>query len=156
VSHRLKDHIKQSAPFESDAQIALLNLFVASSFMRQQIEQACNRRDISFNHYNILRILGGAPEGGYSRADIIGRMMERGSDTTRLIDRMVKLGLVVREKSDDDRRRSLHRLTGRGRNVLKEMAPDIKAIQQSFESRVAPKDLAELSRICEGIYLGAE
>ena len=156
MSHRLKEHIKQSAPFESDAQEALINLFVASSYMRQQIEQACSAKGISFNHYNILRILRGASESGYARSEIINRMIDRASDVTRLIDRMVKIGIVSRLRSDQDRRVSLHTITKKGRDLLDELSFDIKGIQKMFESRIERHDLLHLSRICEGVYLGEE
>jgi DNA-binding MarR family transcriptional regulator len=83
-------------------------------------------------------------------------MIDRGSDVTRLIDRLAKLGLVSRRKCKEDRRRSLHRITDKGRDLLREMAPDIHEIQEGFRSRVSERDLMHLSRICEGIYIGFE
>jgi DNA-binding MarR family transcriptional regulator len=152
MSEKLRDRIKQGAPFQSSAQAALLNLWVASYHMRQKAEEVCNRRGISLNHYNILRILKGGPEEGYSRADIIGRMIDKGSDVTRLIDRMEKIGLVMRKKCKEDRRRSMHFITDRGRELLVAMAPEIVSIHELFHQRVSDSDLAHLTRICEGIY----
>jgi len=152
MSGGLKEHIKQKAPFQGDAQVAMLNLWVAAAHTRQKAEVVCNTKGISLNHYNILRILNGAPEEGYARSDIIDRMIDRGSDVTRLIDRMVKIGIVTRRKCESDRRRSLHRITDKGRELLIELMPGIRETHEYFRSRVSENDLSVLSRICEGIY----
>jgi len=152
MSEKLRKYLKQNAPFDSDAQSSLLNLFVAASYMKRKIEVVCAKKGISFNHYNILRILRGAPASGYSRGEIIERTIERGSDMTRLIDRLVKKGLVERTRCESDRRRAEHRITSTGATLLSSMDQEIRRVQKYFASRVKVEDRKTLSRICDGIY----
>lgn len=156
MSDGLKQRIKQTKPFESPAQEAMLNLLVAGAHIREQIQRVCESYGIGFNHYNVLRILNGAPAEGYPRCEIIRRVMDRGPDVTRLTDRLVRLGLLQRERSTEDRRVMLHQITPKGRALLAEMRGDMREIVDRFAEQVTPADQEELSRICEQIYLEDE
>jgi DNA-binding MarR family transcriptional regulator len=149
----LKHRLKQNAPFESAAQEALLNLFVAASHMRDRIDRVCETHGISYNQYNILRILNGGPCEGYARCDLIERMLDRSPDVTRLSDRLVKEGLVQRHRSREDRRVTLHAITEQGQTLLQRMRSDIEGVITDFAVRIEEKDQQHLSRICEDIYL---
>lgn len=150
----LRDHIQQTRPFESPAQEAMLNLFVAAAQARQRIEAACQEHNLQFSHYNILRILQGAHPGGHPRCEIIERMIDPSPDVTRLIDKLVDRRLVRRSRSEEDRRMRIHTITEEGIRVLDDMHPAIREVQAWFDGRVSDRDLRHLSRICEGIYAG--
>ncbi len=148
----LAQRIKQTKAFESPAQEAMLNLFVAAAHVRREVEQVCQDFDIHFSHYNVLRILRGVHPEGHARCDIIERMIDPSPDVTRLTDKLVDRELVRRTRSEEDRRVTIHKITEKGLALLDEMQPAISAIQEQFGERVAPRDLEHLSRICEGIY----
>lgn len=152
MAEGLAQRIKQTEPFESPAQEAMLNLFVAAARVRREIEQVCQEYNIQFSHYNILRILRGAHPDGHPRCEIIERMIDPSPDVTRLMDKLEERGLVERSQSTEDRRVTLHHITEKGLALLDDMQPDITAVQDRFGERVADQDLAHLSRICEGIY----
>jgi DNA-binding MarR family transcriptional regulator len=148
----LVQRIKQTKEFESPAQEAMLNLFVAAAHTRRKVEQVCQDFDVQFSHYNVLRILRGVYPEGHARCDIIDRMLDPSPDVTRLIDKLVDRGLVERSRSEEDRRVTIHTITDKGLNLLEEMHPAITDVQEQFGERIAPHDLEHLSRICEGIY----
>lgn len=151
MSDGLAKRIKTKG-FESPAQKAMLNLFVAAAHVRRQVEQVCREYGIQFSHYNILRILRGVHPEGHPRCDIIDRMLDPSPDVTRLTDKLVDRGLVRRTQSEEDRRKTIHLITDRGLQLLEEMQPAITDVQERFGERVAPRDLEHLSRICEDIY----
>jgi DNA-binding MarR family transcriptional regulator len=148
----LRDRIKQSSPFEDQAQEAMLNLFVASAHVRRRVESACEEFDLQFSHHNVLRILRGAHPEGHPRCEIAERMLDSSPDLTRLIDKLVDRGLVERSRSQEDRRMTIHTITDDGIALLNELDPKIREVQKWFDKRVSDRDLAHLSRICEGIY----
>lgn len=148
----LAKRIKQTKDFESPAQEAMLNLFVAAAYTRRQVEQVCQDFGIQFSHYNVLRILRGAHPEGHARCDIIDRMLDPSPDVTRLIDKLVDHGLVERSRSEEDRRVTIHTITEEGLELLRDMHPAITEVQERFGERIAQRDLEHLSRICEGIY----
>lgn len=148
----LGQRIKQSKAFESAAEEALLSVIVAASEVREQIEQVCRGYGVGSSHYNVLRILRGAPEKGYPRCDVIERMLDPAPDVTRLIDALVDKGLATRERCTDDRRMSMHRITDAGRALLDEMHADIMEVIDLFGARFTDDELVELARLCSRIY----
>ncbi|MCS3613976.1 MarR family winged helix-turn-helix transcriptional regulator [Salinibacter ruber] len=154
MGHILRDHIKQTEPFEDAAQEAMLNLFVAAAEVRRRVEQVCEQHDLQFSHHNVLRILRGVHPEGHPRCEIIERMLDPSPDVTRLIDKLVDRGVVRRTTSDEDRRMTIHTITADGLDLLERMGPEIREVQRWFDERVADRDLQHLSRICEGIYTG--
>jgi len=152
----LREHIKQTVPFEDRAQEAMLNLFVAAAHVRRRVEQVCRQYDLQFSHHNVLRILRGVHPDGHPRCEIVERMLDPSPDVTRLIDKLVDRGLVRRSKSAEDRRVTIHTITDEGLALLDDMDPEVRAVQRWFDGRVADRDLQHLSRICEGIYADYE
>lgn len=152
MSRTLKARIKQTQPFESLAQEAMLNLFVASARSRREIERVCQAYDLQFSHYNVLRILKGVHPEGHPRCEIIERMIDPSPDVTRLMDKLAEKGLVARSRSKQDRRMTIHTITADGLDLLDQMHPKVKEVQDWFGSRISDRDLRHLSRICEGIY----
>ena len=148
----LRNHIKQTVPFEDPAQEAMLNLFVAAAHVRRRVEQVCQQYDLQFSHHNVLRILRGVHPDGHPRCEIIERMLDPSPDVTRLMDKLVDRGLVRRSKSPEDRRMTIHTITEEGLDLLDDVDPEIRAVQEWFDGRVSDRDLQHLSRICEGIY----
>ena len=151
MGETLRRRLRQER-FESPALEAMLNLFVASDYMRQKAEAICAGFGITLTQFNALRILRGAHPGGHSRCEIIRRMVEHAPDVTRLVDRLEKQGLAERDRSEADRRLSITRITPKGLELLEKIDPKMHELTDLFASRVSARDGAELSRICEGIY----
>ncbi len=148
----LKTKLKQNAEFRSKAHEATLGLLVAAVHVRRQTEEIFKQHDLNFNYYNVLRILRGAPKEGYPRCDIIERMIDPAPDVTRLMDHLVKKGWVRRERSDIDRRQSLHWITTEGRALLGKMDEHIDALNDHFAERLGEEDLDQLIRIASKVY----
>ncbi|MES2766073.1 MAG: MarR family transcriptional regulator [Bacteroidota bacterium] len=151
MSGLLSKRIKQEK-FEGPHQEAYLNLMVASGHMRQRLEETCDRFDITSTQYNVLRILKGGQPDGYPRAEVICRMIERAPDVTRLIDRLEDQGFVARERSSEDRRLSIAKISQKGLDLLKQMEPEIRAANESFKSKLTAEEAQLLTELCEKIY----
>jgi DNA-binding MarR family transcriptional regulator len=141
-----------SEKFADSFQEAILNVWVTSSFVRGLYEEVFDGADLTLTQYNVLRILNGAFPDGYCRADLTRRMLDRAPDLTRLIDRLVRRGLVQRLRSAKDGRQSVARITPRGRQLLALMHPKVRAVEKAFSQRLTEKEALELSRLCEKIY----
>jgi DNA-binding MarR family transcriptional regulator len=138
--------------FDGPFQEAILNVWVTSSFVRGLYEEIFEGADLTLTQYNVLRILNGAYPEGYCRADVTRRMLDRAPDLTRLIDRLVKRGLVQRLRSEKDGRQSVARITPRGRHLLGLMQPKVRSVEKAFSQRLSEAEALELSRLCEKIY----
>jgi DNA-binding MarR family transcriptional regulator len=138
------------------AQEAIVNLLVAAGHLRERMDQMCDAHDITTGEYNVLRILRGARSEGYARCEVARRMIDRAPDVTRLIDRLEVQGLVERDRSGEDRRRSVTRITDKGLRLLERMQPEIEAFDRDIERRLTLRDRRELSRILERLYASEE
>jgi len=151
MGNALLHRIKQKS-FSSPQHEAMLNVMVAGDYLRQQVERTCAEFDITPIQFNVLRILMGARPEGHPRCEIISRLIERGTDVTRLIDRLEKRGLVERARDGQDRRHSHTRITQSGVELLEVINPILEV--QHFEQmrRFTDEECLELSRLCEKIY----
>jgi len=147
----LKRRLKQSH-FESIAQEAFLNILVCSNHIKSRIEAVCLKQGITHAQFNVLRILNGKYPEGYPRGDIINRMIEPAPDVTRLIDRLIKQGLVERFTSEQDRRLSLTKITNKGRGVLKKIKPKIDSLFKIVSDKLNKTERKQLSVLLEKIY----
>jgi len=147
----LKKRLKQQK-FSSVEQEGLLNLFIASNYLRSKLDAICCGFKITLAQFNVLRILKGAHPDGYPRGEIIRRMVEPAPDVTRLIDRLIKEGLVERFYSDEDRRLSLTRITKKGINLLAKINPEVDKFILDYSSSLNKSEKDMLSSICEKLY----
>jgi DNA-binding MarR family transcriptional regulator len=139
----------QMPRFRTPAHEAVLAVLLASARLREQAEAAATEAGISGQQYNVLRILRGAQPAGLPRCDIAKRTIERAPDLTRIVDRLVKEGLVERARSKEDARLSVARITRKGLAVLDRVDPRIEALHRAFTTRIGERDARTLTRICE-------
>lgn len=147
----LKKRLKQQK-FSGVEQEGLLNLFIASNHLHSKLEIVCSEFNITLAQFNVLRILKGAHPAGYPRHEIIRRMVEPAPDVTRLIDRLIKEGLVERFNTKEDRRLSLARITKKGINHLTKINPEVDKFIFSYSSSLTKSEKEMLSSICEKLY----
>ncbi|GBD88862.1 HTH-type transcriptional regulator MhqR [bacterium BMS3Abin03] len=147
----LKKRLKQKK-FDSAEQVALLNILVTANFLRMKIDNACSKFGITATQFNMLRILNGKYPEGYPRREIINRMIEPAPDVTRLIDRLIKQGLVERFTSADDRRLSVARITKKGIKVLEKTKPKINDLNSLISDNLTPGEIRKISDSLEKIY----
>ena len=151
MGETLNKRLRLSRPAGA-TQDAVLNLLVASGVLRDKIDSVFGAEGLTGPQYNVLRILRGAHPGGFARCEIAQRLVERAPDVTRLIDRLEQQGLVARDRSSEDRRRSVTRITDKGLQLIDRMEPAMNALHRWLEGRLSLRDSNELSRILELLY----
>ena len=83
-------------------------------------------------------------------------LVNKASDTTRLIDRLLQAGLVVRAPSDADRRVVLVRPTTKGRRVLARLVPSMREFHRREWTALTATELRELNRLLAKALWGNE
>lgn len=143
----LRDEIKQTRPFSSPAEEALVNLVRTSRIVDDAGDLLLREYGLSQAQYNVLRILrGNAPEG-LGRNEIRDRLIARMPDVTRLLDRMEEAGLVRRERDANDRRCVPTYLTARGRALVDELDGPIAAHALRTMGHLTPAQLDTLNEL---------
>lgn len=123
----LRAEIRQSKPFDSPAQEAILALYRTSDMLRRRFTQIVEPHGISLQQYNVLRILRGAGKTGTPTLDIADRMIEMTPGVTRLLDKLEAKRLVRRERCPEDRRQVLCWITDSGLRLLAELDKPLAA-----------------------------
>lgn len=90
--------------FRNDYQRACVNLFYTHGWLMEKIKSILSAEDITPQQYNILRILRGSYPNPLSTLQIRDRMLDKMSDTSRIVDRLVAKGLVTKNTSLADKR----------------------------------------------------
>ncbi|MFL5605559.1 MAG: MarR family winged helix-turn-helix transcriptional regulator [Gemmatimonadaceae bacterium] len=121
MAKQLRDEIRQTRPFETLEQEALLSIERTAAVLMHRFAESLKAHDITPTQYNVLRILRGAGGQGLCRHEIRDRLVSQVPDVTRLLDRMEEAGLVARERDLTDRRLVTTRITKDGLKLLKRL-----------------------------------
>jgi len=106
--------------FRNDHQKAMINLVYTFNWVTDQFRGILERADLTSQQFNILRILRGAGEP-LSTLQIRQRMLDKMSDTSRIVDRLIVKGLVKKNVCKADKRLVDVSITDKGRKVLEKI-----------------------------------
>lgn len=110
----------QQAKFRNEYHKVSVNLIYTSNWLMEKNKQFFDNADITPQQFNILRILRGAGTP-LSTLQIRQRMLDKMSDTSRIVDRLVKKELVKKVICSTDRRLVDVTITEKGLNLLEEL-----------------------------------
>jgi DNA-binding MarR family transcriptional regulator len=147
----LKNRLKQIKDIPVREELDL-NLQIAANILDNRFEKLIFKFGITAPQYNVLRILKGVYPEGHPRCEISSRMLEIAPDITRLIDRLEKQELVVRDRTKDDRRKSITKITAKGLKLVDEIQPFIEDEHKKATKNLTINECMELSRLVEKLY----
>ena len=127
----LEKDINQNV-FRSEYQKSVINLIYTFNWMNERVNKQFVPFDITQQQFNILRILRGAAEP-LSTLQIRQRMLDKMSDTSRIVDRLVKKGLVKKTVCREDRRLVDILLTDKGKKLLLSMDGPMENMETIFK-----------------------
>lgn len=102
---KFEKEIKQTRAFRSKHERAMVNLLYTGMWVEHNIKTFLARFDITSQQYNVLRILKGQHPNAVSTKEIKLRMLDKNSDTSRLVTRLLKNNLVCQAWSRNDKRK---------------------------------------------------
>ena len=106
--------------FRNEYQKATINLIYTFNWMNERIKTMLDQYDITPQQFNILRILRGAGKP-LSTLQIRQRMLDKMSDTSRIVDRLLKKDLVTKVVCEGDRRLVDVTISDSGLSLLQRM-----------------------------------
>jgi DNA-binding MarR family transcriptional regulator len=149
MSNRLRKEIRQEKPFVSRAEEAHLNVARTAAVLEHRMAEVFREHGITSTQYNVLRILRGAGEKGLCRNDVRDRLIAQVPDATRLLDRMMEMGLVVRVRDGEDRRFVTARITERGLALLALLDEPVDEAHRQCFSGFTEAELSTLIKLLE-------
>lgn len=116
----LEEDIQQQK-FRNAHQKAAINLIYTLSWMKDKTKVIFDAEDITSQQFNILRILRGSFPQPLSTLQIRERMLEKMSDTSRIVDRLIAKGVVKKVTCKNDRRLVDIIITDKGKKMLERL-----------------------------------
>ncbi len=115
---KIEDEIKQQK-FKSPQQKVVINLLYTTSWMQSRQQDIFKQFNITLQQFNILRILRGQHPNSISATEIKSRMVDKNSDVSRLLDRLLAKNVISKKTSSSDKRAADINLTEDGLELLR-------------------------------------
>ena len=106
--------------FKSEYQRAIINLIFTHNWTTERLKVIFDKEDLTMQQFNILRILRGS-DRPLSTLQIRERMLDKMSDTSRIVDRLIRKGLVKKVICKTDKRLVDVSITEKGKKVLRKI-----------------------------------
>lgn len=140
----------QQAKFRNSFQKATINLIFTVGWMRDKTKCFFEEEDITPQQYNILRILRGSFPEPLSTLQIRERMLEKMSDTSRIVDRLITKGLVKKITCKSDRRLVDVIISDKGKKLLEKLDSKQEEMDKIL-GNLTEKEANELSDLLDKI-----
>ena len=154
MSGKLAREIQQTKPFVSLEEEAFLNLGRTFEALQEKVAALLKQHQLTSTQYNMLRILRGAGPAGLTCSQATERMLSPDPDVTRLLDRMEARELIARERSREDRRVVITRITEAGLALTAEIDRPLTQLLAAVMGRAGKARLKELIEILETLREG--
>lgn len=129
---QLQKEVKASK-FENIFQQALVNVIFTYHWSTKNVKEALEPYDITQQQYNVLRILRGQYPSPATVNLIKTRILDKMSDTSRIVDRLIHKGYVDKSINNYDKRAVDIIISDKGLTLLKKMDKEV-----DFSSFIAP------------------
>lgn len=106
--------------FRNEKQKVVINIIYTSNWINEKIKAVLDNEGITLQQFNILRILRGAGKP-ISTLQIRQRMLDKMSDTSRIVDRLLVKALVKKIICPADKRMVDVTITGKGKKLLEKL-----------------------------------
>src|SRR5678816_397904 len=107
--------------FRNERHKAMINILFTYGWAVEKLKQIVSEEGITHQQFNILRILRGNHPTPLSTLSIRERMIDKMSDTSRIVDRLVSKGLVKKVICKKDRRLVDVSITDKGLKLFEKL-----------------------------------
>ena len=143
----ISEDLKQSN-FQSESQKAIVNAIYTGNWIVQQQQELLKPFGLTVQQYNVLRILKGQQGNPMTVLAITERMLDKMSNASRLVDKLLEKKLVLRRECPKDRRAVDILILPAGLDLLKEVDRVQQDWGKNFEA-LGPKKLEEMNQLLD-------
>ena len=140
----IEDHLI-TKPIKDPYLRAFLNVMFTGVWLQQRMGQTLKPFDITEPQFNVLRILRGQHGAAMNLYEIQNRMIQKMSNVSRLIDKLVAKKLVTRKESKENRRRVDIAITQKGLDLLTDIEPVVQEVFKNVSVKLSKEQAVELN-----------
>ena len=148
VFMKLKKRLKVKE-FRNKWEKLLFNFHLASSNINQHIRDCFRDAEITYQQYLVLKIIDSADDV-VNNSYIKARVIDKDSDVSRLIKRLLDLNLITKSINATDKRHSEIRLSNDGQNALQQIEERIHAVDEVFYN-LSSKEVKQLNELLDKV-----
>jgi DNA-binding MarR family transcriptional regulator len=149
----IEKEINQLKPFRNNYLKAYVNIMYTASWISKRQSDAIKKYDITIQQYNILRILKGLSGEPATVKLLTERMIDKMSNASRLVDKLLSKNYVQRIENSLDRRRVDIYLTEEGEKVLELASVELDALLQEKKLELSLEEAGILSELLDKLRI---
>lgn len=130
---RLEEEIKQ-VKFMDEWHKLSVNIVFTYSWAKEKLQSFFKEFGVTMQQFNVLRILRGQYPNPVSTSDIRERLLDKMSDTPRIVDRLLKENLVSKTINKSDKRLIDVVITEKGLELLKKIDVQFEKITADYKN----------------------
>ncbi|HWD87591.1 MAG TPA: MarR family transcriptional regulator [Mucilaginibacter sp.] len=138
----------QSTNFEDNYHKVAVNISYTYGWLNNTFKCKFEKHKLTNQQFNVLRILRGQYPNPATVNLIKERMIDKMSDASRIVDRLVQKGLVSRCTNNQDRRAVDIRISEEGMKVLSIMDKEFKP-KDVLKNNLTDEEAAQLSDLLD-------
>jgi len=138
----------QSTKFEDNYHKAVVNISYTYSWLNSVFRAEFEKHNLTPQQFNVLRILRGQYPNPATVNLIKERMLDKMSDASRIVDRLVQKGLVSRCTNNKDRRAVDIRISDTGLETLSKMGVEFKT-REVLKNNLSEEEAGQLSNLLD-------
>lgn len=145
----IETDIKQTTPFKTPYHQVMVNLIYSSNWLVDKQMRILKPFGLTLQQYNVLRILRGQYPNPVKVSDITERMLDKMSNASRLVDKLVVKQLVLRTECPSDRRAVDVLITDPGMALLKQLDTHQAKWEKTLGSKLTEAEATHLSQLLD-------
>jgi len=145
----IEKDINQQKPFRNNYLKAYVNIMYTASWISKRQSDAIKKYDLSIQQYNILRILKGMSGEPATVKLLTERMIDKMSNASRLVDKLLAKNYVKRIECSFDRRRVDIFITEKGNEILELSSQALESVLSETNQLISTEEAGLLSDLLD-------
>lgn len=126
---------------------AIFQIIKKGHWITDQMNQELKEFGMTEPQYNVLRILKGAKGKPVSVQTILENMVQRSSNVTRIVDKLLAKGYVNRQECPTNRRKMDITITQEGIKILKQLDKKVHTFHAPLMNNLNEQELSTLKNL---------
>ena len=133
---------------KNDKHRFVTNLVFTANWVQNAFIEDLKPFGISPQQYNILRILNGAGDW-VAMSEVKDGLLDKAPNATRLVDKLLKKGLIERNRSEADRRVVYVQISKTGLALFEEISQQESVVQKALNNHISEEEAKYVSEILD-------
>jgi MarR family transcriptional regulator, 2-MHQ and catechol-resistance regulon repressor len=139
-----------------ESQVRALNAFItlarASEAVVARLQRDLAGKRLTTSQFGVIEAL--LHLGPLCQGELAGKLLRSGASMTSVVEGLEKRGLVVRQRTEEDKRFVRVALTGKGRRLIQEIFPAHAETVTRLFSLLTEEEQEQLRRLCRKLGIG--